>query len=200
MSLLADATSFKRSNLPPEDQLNLHVNGRDFLARVQQMRLEGALLEKLAEAAHEIFCEGLIEKGYIYGPMTDPDEKTHSSLKPYQDLPEYEKESNRDNVRDIANKLAAVGYVMVPARSNEPPFDFPGDDLEYLAELEHQRWMTEKINTGWKHAPRTDKDQKLHSALLKWEELAEEEKEKDRALIQEIPDILAKAGYAIIRS
>ena len=200
MSLLAGATSFERSNLPPEDQINLHVDGRDFLARMQQMKLEGDLLEKLAEAAHEIFCEGLREKGYIYGSQTDPEGKTHSSLKPYQDLPEYEKDSNRDNVRDIANKLAAVGYVMVPARSNEPPFDFPGDDLEFLAELEHQRWMTEKINAGWRHAPITEKEKKLHSALLEWGELPEEEKEKDRVLIQQIPKILAKAGYAIVTS
>lgn len=200
MSLLAGATSFERSNLPPEDQLNLHVDGRDFLARVQQMNLEGNLLEKLAEAAHDVFCEGLREKGYVYGSQTDPEEKTHSSMKPYQDLPEYEKESNRDNVCDIANKLAAIGYVMVPARSNEPPFDFPGDDLEYLAELEHQRWMTEKINAGWKHSPETEKENKLHSALLEWDELPEEEKEKDRALIQQIPNILAKAGYAIVKS
>jgi hypothetical protein len=200
MSLLAGATSFERSNLPPEDQLNLHVDGRDFLARVQQMKLEGDLLEKLAEAAHEIFCEGLREKGYIYGPQTDPEGKTHSSLKPYQDLSEYEKESNRDNVRDIANKLAAVGYAMIPARSNEPPFDFPGEDLELLAEMEHQRWMREKINTGWKYAPNTEKVQKLHSALLEWNELPEGEKGKDRALIQQIPNILAKAGYAIIKS
>jgi hypothetical protein len=200
MSLLVGATSFERSNLPPEDQLNLHVDGRDFLARVQQMKLVGDLLEKLAEAAHEIFCEELMEKGYTFGPQTDPEEKTHSSLKPYQDLPEYEKDSNRDNVRDIANKLAAVGYVMVPARSNEPPFDFPGDDLEFLAELEHQRWMTEKINTGWKHSQKTEKEQKLHSALVEWDELPEEEKEKDRVLIQQIPKILTKAGYAIVKS
>jgi hypothetical protein len=200
MSLLAGAISFERSNLPPEDQLNLHVDGRDFLARVQQMKLEGDLLEKLAEAAHEIFCEELRAKGYIYGPQTDPEEKTHSSLKPYPDLPEYEMESNRDNVRDIANKLAAIGYLMVPARSNEPPFDFPGDDLEYLAELEHQRWMTEKINAGWRHSPETEKEKKLHSALMEWDELAEGEKDKDRALIQQIPKILAKAGYAIVKS
>jgi hypothetical protein len=200
MSLLSGATSFERSNLPPEDQLILHVDGRDFLARVQQMKLEGELLEKLAEAAHEVFCEGLREQGYIYGPQTDPEGKTHNSLKPYQDLPEYEKESNRDNVRDIANKLAAVGYVMVPARSNEPPFDFPGDDLEFLAELEHQRWMKEKINAGWKYAPSTEKEEKLHSALLEWDELPEGEKGKDRALIQQIPNILAKAGYAIVKS
>jgi hypothetical protein len=89
---------------------------------------------------------------------------------------------------------------MVPARSNEPPFDFPGDDLEYLAELEHQRWMTEKINAGWKHAPKTEKEEKLHSALLEWDKLPEEEKEKDRALIQQIPSILTKAGYAIVKS
>ncbi len=200
MSLLSGATSFERSNLPPEDQFNLHVDGRDFLARVQQMKLEGELLEKLAEAAHETFCEGLRVQGYIYGPQTDPEGKTHSSLKPYQGLPEYEKESNRENVRDIANKLAAIGYVMIPARSNEPPFDFPGDDLEFLAEMEHKRWMREKINTGWKYAPNTKKEEKLHSALLKWDELPEGEKEKDRALIQQIPNILAKAGYAIVKS
>ncbi|HEY42551.1 MAG TPA: ATPase [Anaerolineae bacterium] len=200
MSLLAGATAFERSNLPPEDQLNLHVDGRDFLARVQQMKLEGTLLEKLAEAAHEIFCEELREKGFHYGPQTDTTEKTHSSLKPYQDLPENEKDSNRDNVRDIANKLAAVGYLMVPARSNEPPFDFPGDDLEFLAELEHQRWMTEKVNAGWRHSPKTEKEQKLHSALVEWDELPEEEREKDRILIQQIPEILAKAGYAILKS
>jgi hypothetical protein len=200
MSLLAGATSFERSNLPPEDQLNLHVDGRDFLACVQQMKLEGNLLEKLAEAAHEIFCEELRENGFRYGQQTDTTEKTHSSLKPYQDLPENEKDSNRNNVRDIANKLATVGYVMVPARSNEPPFDFPGDDLEFLAELEHQRWMTEKINTGWRYAPKTEKEQMLHSALLEWDELPEEEREKDRILIQQIPKILAKAGYAIVKS
>jgi hypothetical protein len=200
MSLLAGATSFERSNLPPEDQLNLHVDGRDFLARVQQMKLEGNLLEKLAEAAHEIFCEELRENGFRYGPQTDTTEKTHSSLKPYQDLPENEKDSNRNNVRDIANKLEAVGYVMVPARSNEPPFDFPGDALELLAELEHQRWMTEKINAGWRYSPKTEKGQMLHSALLEWNKLPEEEKEKDRVLIRQIPSILAKAGYAIVKS
>jgi len=200
MSLLAGATSFERSNLPPEDQLNLHVDGRDFLARVQEMKLEGALLERLAEAAHGVFCDELREKGYRYGPQTDPASHSHTSLKPYSDLPEYDKESNRNNVRDIAHKLASVGYVMVPARSNEPPFDFPGADLEFLARLEHQRWMEDKISTGWRYAQQTDKERKLHTGLLDWEALPEDEKDKDRILIQQIPKILAKSGYAIVKS
>ena len=89
---------------------------------------------------------------------------------------------------------------MIPARSNEPPFDFPGADLELLALREHERWMAALISTGWQHAPETDREKKVHSALVDWGELPEEEKEKDRELIRGIPQIMAKAGYAIVKS
>jgi hypothetical protein len=199
MSNLAGKESFERSDLPPEDQLDLHVEGREFLALVQQMPLEGNLLENLAEAAHEVFCDGLRAQGYQLGPQTNSGLKTHDSLKSYQDLREDEKESNRDNVRDIANKLAAVGYVMMPARSNEPPFEFPGDDLDFLARMEHERWMRDKIRHGWTYGEKTDKDKKIHESLESWEDLSEEERDKDREMIRGIPKILAKAGYAIVK-
>lgn len=200
MSSLAEASSYERSNLPTEEQLNLHVDGLDFLSRVQQIDLQGELLEKLARAAHNIFCEELKRQKYVYGPHTNTEEKTHSALLPYEELSDELKESNRNNVRDIANKLTATGYVMIPARSNEPPFDFPGDDLEHLAQMEHERWMEEKINSGWTHAVRTDADKKGHAALVDWEKLPETEKDKDRELVRQIPLILFEAGYAIIKS
>ncbi|MCJ7567367.1 MAG: RyR domain-containing protein, partial [Anaerolineales bacterium] len=200
MSMLARQSSFERSNLPPEGQLNLHVDGRDFLARVQQMNLDGELLETLAEAAHEVFCDGLKAQGFQYDTQSDLEKKTHSALIAYESLSEELKESNRNNVRDIPNKLAIAGYVMIPARSNEPPFDFPGVDLELLALKEHERWMAALISTGWRHASETDRTKKLHSALVDWDELPEEEKEKDRELIRGIPQILAKAGYTIVKS
>jgi len=199
MSLLSGKTSFERSSLPAEAQLDLHVHGQEFLALVQQMDLEGELLEKLAEAAHEVFCEGLKDRGYRWESTTDEERKTHSSLKPYAELPEEEKEQNRGTVRHIANKLARIGYVMIPARSNEPPFEFPGRHLEQLAEMEHERWMQAKIEAGWRHAPETDKEKSLHAALLPWDELPEEQKEKDRDLVRGIPPILAKAGYTVVR-
>jgi hypothetical protein len=199
MSNLAGKESFERSDLPPENQLDLHVEGREFLALVQQMPLEGDLLENLAEAAHEVFCDGLRAQGYQLGPQTNSESKEHDSLKPYRDLREDEKESNRDNVRDIANKLAAVGYVMMPARSNEPPFEFPGDDLDFLARMEHDRWMRDKLRHGWTYGDKTDKDKKIHESLEPWEDLSEEEREKDREMIRGIPKILAKAGYAIVK-
>ena len=199
MSLLSGKTAFERSSLPAEAQLDLHVDGQEFLSLVQQMDLQGDLLEKLAEAAHEVFCEELRALGYRLGPRTDEKRKIHSSLKPYAELPEEEKEQNRGTVRDIPNKLARIGYVMIPARSDEPPFEFPGPHLEQLAAMEHERWMQAKMEAGWRYAPETDKQKKLHAALLPWDELPEEEKEKDRMMVRAIPRILARAGYTVVK-
>jgi hypothetical protein len=200
MSTLAGKTAFERSSLPSEAQLDLHVDGRDFLAFVQQMDLEGELLEKLAEAAHDVFCQGLRAQGYKLGPKKDDKLKISDMLRPYAETPEHEKEQNRSNVRDLANKLALIGYVMVHARSNELPFDFPGDDLEMLAKIEHDRWMAQMLRDGWQHARKTDRSKKLHDALLQWDKLSKKQKDKDRDLVRGIPRILAKAGYAIVKS
>ncbi|MEK6409098.1 MAG: RyR domain-containing protein [Acidobacteriota bacterium] len=220
MSQLIGKHRFERSCLPAVEQLDLHVDAHDFQALVQRMELEDELLEKLAEAAHEVFVQELLDGGYRLGQQTDDELKTHSSMKPYSELPEDEKQQNRSNVRDISNKLARSGYVMIPARSNEPPFDFPGADLEMLAAMEHERWMKTKIDAGWRWAPETDKAKQLHNDLLAWrkptdeerarlssaeaaaigpDELPEQEKEKDRVLVRGIPKILAQAGYTVVK-
>ena len=198
MSQLSGKTDFERSCLPAESQLDLHVDGRSFLSLVQQVELEGSILESLAEAAHEVFCEGIKARGYQYGSKTDEVLKTHQALLPYAKLSEDLKEQNRQNVGDIPVKLASAGYIMIPARSNEPPFNFPGKPLEDLAKAEHERWMQFKLDECWVYAPETDKAKKLHKCMVSWDKLPEEEKEKDRDLVRGIPVILARAGYAIV--
>ena len=200
MSQLTGKTAFERSCLPPESQLDLHVDGKGFLSLVQEVELDGEMLDRLAEAAHGVFCEGLKARGFHYGPQTDEKLKTHNALLPFAELPEDLKEANRLNVRDIPTKLASAGYIMIPARSNEPPFSFPGKPLEELAEAEHERWMQSKLDDGWTYTPETDKTKKLHNCLVPWAKLPEAEKEKDRDLVRGIPLILARAGYAIVRS
>jgi len=199
MSQLAGKRSFERSCLPSETQLNLHVDSRDFSSIMHQMELNSYLLEKLAEAVHEVFCEDLRIKGYKYGPVTRENVKEHSSLKPYSDLPGNEKEQNRGNARDIQNKLASVGYAIIPRRGNENPNEFLDDEVEKLAKMEHERWMQQKLNEGWRHAKSTDKERKLHKDLVPWDELPEAEKEKDNTLVRGIPKIIAKAGYTMVK-
>jgi hypothetical protein len=200
MSQLAGKTDFERSCLPSESQLDLHVDGKSFLSLVQEVQLEGPMLDCLAEAAQAVFSEGLKARGFHYGPQTDEKLKTHNALLPYADLSEDMKEQNRLNVRDIPGKLVAAGYIMIPARSNEPPFNFPGEALEVLAQAEHLRWMMSKLNDGWTYGPKTEKAKKRNRCLVPWDQLPEEEKEKDRDLVRGIPQILARAGYAIVKT
>ena len=198
-SQLAGKTSFARSSLPTETQLDLHVDGREFYTLMHLMELDKDLLEKLAETAHEVFCDRLRSKGYRYGPKTRDDKKVHSSLVRYAKLPEDEKEQNRSNVRDIPNKLASIGYAMIPARGNETPSEFQSGEIDKLAEMEHERWMEEKINAGGRYAKTTDKTKKLHQLLVPWHELPHEEQEKDYVLVRGIPKILAKTGYTMVK-
>jgi hypothetical protein len=209
-STLAGKSHFERSALPSEAQLNLHVDGHQFLGLVQRLELTGELLEVLAEAAHEVY-RATVQGSQPAGTAV---------LCHYAELSEYEKEQNRQTVRDIPAKLAYAGYVMRPARSDEPPFNFPAGDREQLGELEHERWLKAMLSSGWRYGPEVDRQQKLHPALLPWHTLEEEEvrrrygptegalgtgtlpeseKDKDRALVDGIPAMLARAGYTLIK-
>ncbi len=200
MSQLTGINRFERSSLPAEAQLNLHVDGRRFLSLVQQLQLEGAMLEDMARAAHEAYCQGLISRGYVSGPATDYEKKIHYLLVPYDELQEYFKEQNRQNVKDIPAKLLKAGYIMIPARSNEPPYGFPGEVLEELAIAEHERWMQSRVADGWQYAPVRDDARKLNPCIVPWEELDQDKKESDRDMVRRIPFILSRAGFTVIRA
>jgi len=225
MSQLAGKTCFERSCLPPVSQLNLHVVGWEFMARVQRLKIAGEALEKLTRAVHEDFCAYMQQKGYIFGEKTDEmaRPKTHSSLRPFEDLPLGEQEQNRQFALDIPRKLAEARYVMIHARTNEPPKIFPDTDLDRLAEMEHVRWVKSKLAQpgDWRFGQPTDKANCLHEDLLPWQKLTEEElaqvfspqeltalgreplpdeaKEKDQELVRRIPYILGRVGYTVIK-
>jgi hypothetical protein len=158
------------------------------------------LIEKLAEAVHNLFCEEMKAKGYKWGPVTDDEKKLHSALVLYADLPEDEKEQNRSNARDIKNKLVSLGYEIVPMGNHQASVGFKKEEIDKLSFDEHKRWLKQKIDSGWKYAPETDKANKLHKDMVPWEQLSEADKDKDRVLVKGIPKILRKAGYAIGRS
>lgn len=197
MSQLAGKNSFERSSLPSESQLDLHVDGLEFLALVQQIVLTPEILEKLSAAAHEIYCESKKADGFSYSPEKNQEKKTSPLLVSYAELPEWAKEATRVNVRTVPQKLAASGYIMIPARSNQPALEFPGDDLEKLARLEHELWLSAKIAAGFLPGVPTAEDPKRNEYLVDWEQLDDDIKNIDRNLIKGIPRILARAGYAI---
>jgi len=193
MSSLSGKHSYERSCLPANDQLNLHVDSVEFLSLVQTMKLQGELLEELAQANHKIYQRMMT--GKPTGSAQD------SSQKKWEGLPKDEKEQNRDAIKDIPNKLARIGYVMIPSRSNQPIFHFPQQDQDAidLAKLEHKRWWEEKLRAGWKAGKVSDKEKRIHASMVPWEKLSKEEQEKDIAFVRAIPEILAEAGYTMMK-
>jgi RyR domain len=201
MSQLTGHSSFQRSSLPSEAQLDLHVSGRHFLALVQRLDLSdkrlAPLVEQLAAANHDNFRNDLERRGYQPGEMHDEGRKISPKLRSFDELSDEDKEQNRAAVRDIPRKLALVGYIMTPARSEEYSVGL-ADVLEELARHEHDRWMTAKIAAGWIYGTPTDEKAQHHEALLPWEALPESQKEKDRAQVADIPGILSRCGYTAI--
>ncbi len=219
MSSLAGKDHFERSCLPDVSQLDLHVDGDEFMALVQLLDFDlagsdpdaprRALLERLAAAVHDNYR----------GAMADYSDRPEWAQAGYQALPEEAKEQNRDFVRHIAPKLASIGYQMVPARSDDPPFGFPGQHLDFLAEVEHERWLALKLEQGYRYGPERDEAQRINPNMIPWHALSDEEKRRrygdradrvgpgpmteeqkdwDRDLIRAIPNVLATAGYTLV--
>jgi hypothetical protein len=196
-SHLAGKLKYERSSLPSEEQLKMHVNAQDFLALLQQIQLQGEVLERMADAAHQIYCETIQQNGIRYGETCSDQAESSTVLVPFQQLPEEIQQQNRANVVDIPGKIARFGYSMVHARNNEPIYEFPGDDLDKMAREEHDRWMQAKLAAGWRFGPRSN-EERTNPCLVQWEDLDESEKEKDRELVRQIPRILARVGYAVL--
>lgn len=77
------------------------------------MNLTPELLEKLAEAAHQVWVESKVAEGFEYAPETDKANKKHSCLMPYDGLSETDKEGDRAFVRGIPAILEKAGLEVV---------------------------------------------------------------------------------------
>jgi hypothetical protein len=73
------------------------------------------LIELLARNNHELWAKRRMEEGWIYGPARDDVKKQTPVLVPYGELPESEKEYDRDNaVQTIKTIIALGGRVEAP--------------------------------------------------------------------------------------
>jgi hypothetical protein len=153
----------------------------------------GSTYEILARAIHEDYVRNEREKGNT--PETNP------SMVPWEELPESLKESNRGQAEHIRVKLEAIGYDMAIANDWDTPRpEFSPEEVELLAEMEHERWVEEKSRQGFVYRRTRDLKKRTHPSLVPWGDLPEEEKDKDRMPVKGIPAFLAKARFQVYRT
>jgi ryanodine receptor 2 len=68
------------------------------------------LTERLAEHAHDVWARQRLADGWTYGPRRDDAARQHPCLVPYQELPESEKQYDRNAALETLKVILALGY------------------------------------------------------------------------------------------
>jgi len=160
--------------------------------------------ELLHQGTYEILARGLHQTylesqgiGIHRLPQT-------AAERPWEQLSPEIREKNRQQADRLPIVLRTAGYRIDPLRDWEAEdFQFTeqeGDDeIERMAAEEHRLWCQEHRSQGWKYGAERDKDRKLHPYLLDWDELDEGAREKNKQFLRELPVILARAGFQIVK-
>jgi len=69
-----------------------------------------ALVELLAENAHDIWASQRISDGWVFGLERNDELRCHPCLVPYSQLPEVEKEYDRKTVLGTIRAMLALGF------------------------------------------------------------------------------------------
>lgn len=69
-----------------------------------------SLTERIAENVHDVWAQGRISEGWIYGPEKDAKRKETPLLVPYSQLPESEKTYDRNTAMETIKMIILLGY------------------------------------------------------------------------------------------
>jgi len=184
--LLPDVHWWQARNLLVLPSDRMAVRAFVMMGRVPPV-LAGAKLEEAAKAVHETF---LAEKRY---------QKGDESVMPWDYLRDDLQKSNREQVAYWIQLLQAADCDVRPAARplDAKPFGDDQVNIELMAEMEHGRWLVERLRSGWRYGPRRDPKEKTSPHLVPWDEVGEKTREWDRDAARNIPVYLAKAGLEV---
>lgn len=78
-----------------------------------------ALCEALAENTHDVWAVGRIDQGWTYGENRDDEKKTTPCLVPYSELPESEKEYDRNTALGTLKLIKKFGFNIIKKEKSE---------------------------------------------------------------------------------
>ena len=146
----------------------------------------GGSFERIAVAIHRRWRAGQLAAG--------------KEAPSWSELDESRKESNRAQARDMPVKLRSIGCTIAPLHDlHAPAFEFTDEEFEMLAIAEHKRWVTERLESGWRPGPK-DAGRKTTPYLIPFDELPDDIADLDRDAVRQIPDALALVDLKAVRS
>ena len=146
--------------------------------------------ETVATAARQVHEDFLDQQRYSH---PDP------VMQPWAKLRDDLRESNRNQIEYLEDILRANRFAIRPAGlpPNNPAFT--KKEIERMAEMEHGRWVLERIASGWTYGITKDAARKKSPYVMGWKDLPEPVRVYDREAVVLWPELLAKAGLEIFR-
>lgn len=71
------------------------------------------LTEKIAENVHDVWGKARLKEGWVYGDVKDNSAKTTPCLVPYSELPESEKQYDRNTAFETLKLVVKLGYRII---------------------------------------------------------------------------------------
>ena len=71
-----------------------------------------ALIEQISKNVHEVWAQNRMEQGWTYGEERSDALKQHPCLIPYEELPEIEKDYDRDTAIGTLKLIHKLGFMI----------------------------------------------------------------------------------------
>ncbi|KAG7282547.1 hypothetical protein CRUP_001122, partial [Coryphaenoides rupestris] len=116
------------------------------LSHIKLASTQEAMVDKLAENAHNVWARDRIGQGWTYGIQQDVKNRRNPRLVPYALLDERTKKSNKDSLREAVRTLLGYGYNL-----EAPDQDHGRADLSNISSERFRIFRAEKtysVSTG----------------------------------------------------
>ncbi len=143
---------------------------------------------QIARAFHEVYQQA------AYAGVGEAQRAAWDALDPTW------RQSNEEAAAHLDIKLTAVGCARAsPGREGSRVESLP--NVELLVEMEHNRWMAERLVGGWRYGPRSDVE-RTRESIVPWAVMDKrrsgEEMQKDADQIRAIVPAIERAGDAVV--
>lgn len=157
--------------------------------------------EIIERGTHEILARAIHETYLRQQASLGKQAADNPALLPWERLPEHLKRDNRREAYRYAAVLRSHGYRIETLRDwNAAQLAFQPGEASRMAQQLHELWKRDREAEGWRHAPHKDLARKLSPDLVDWSELPAAEREKNEALIRDLPQNLYQANFQVRRA
>ncbi len=152
-------------------------------------RLRLGRIEKLSETIHESYRAGRIQASSDAPILRD-----ELTMAKWSELQESYRRACRNRVIGFLVKITQLSAeerrIFMESDLPELRNNLGRRLVEELAEMEHNRWMSERIMDGWKWGEVRDNFNKIHPDILPFSKLSEPVKEMDRSVVEQIAVVI----------